>query len=178
MPISNWSKSSFLSAIGNRSYRNAVKAVSPNATTAYTLITQSVSNSTALVAATNLSLDVVANTFYSVEGLLNLVMNGASNISLDFAGGTAQVANLAGTVLFTQHNTATTLAFDQSALNTLVSGGATTAWTKAWIDFSFFCTVSGKLQLRFSQNASGATATRILSGSWLLAYPMDHIINQ
>ena len=177
MPITNISKALFTNSIGNRAYRNAVKAVSPNATTAYTLVNQGQPSST-LVNANNLSLDVVANTFYSVEGMLNVFMIAANGISLDFAGGTAQANNVSGTLLFTQHNTATTLAFDQAALNTLVNGGTTTPWTKAWIDFSFFCTVSGKLQLRFAQSSTGATATRINAGSWLLAYPLDHIISQ
>jgi len=180
MPITKISKALFSNSIGNRAVRNAVKAVSPNATTAYILSsTTPVISSTTLVPVAGLSLDVTANTYYTIEGLLALSIAGAAqNISLDFNGGTAQASTVTGTVLFTLHNTATTLAFDQTALNTLVSGGTTSAWTKAWIDFSFFCSVSGTLQVRFAQNVSGATNTRILGGSWLLAYPLDHVLNQ
>ena len=179
MPITNYSRSMYLSAVGNVRLRNAIKACSPNMNSAEDLAGQTVNNSAVLVNETNLVLPVVANKFYCLEGFLPLsIAAAANNISLDLNGGTCAVSNMAGTFFFTAHNTATTLAYDTSALNTLIVGGITVAWTKCWINVSFLCTQSGSLQLRFAQNVAAANNTQIQAGAWLTAYPLDHVIEE
>jgi hypothetical protein len=182
MPISNYSRSMFLSGVRERGLRNAIKAVSPNMNAAYDLTGQAGGGSATFVPDNNLAIQVVQNKFYSIEGMLALTVTASANngINLNFNGGTAAVSNMAGNVLFTAHNTATTLSFDTAALNTSIVGGIATAWTKAWVDLSFLCTTSGTVVIQLaSAGAGGAgTAPVINAGSWICAYPLDHVIEE
>jgi hypothetical protein len=177
MPITNFSRNAWLSECGNQGVRRAMKAVGANMNTAYDLTGQTVTNSTVLVPETNLVVQVVANTFYQLEGVLAVsIAAAANNIKLDLNGGTATVNPIQGNAIFSITASATTLTVDIAALNTSLSGGTTTVWTKILLNAGFYCTASGTIQLQFAQVAGAANNTTISPGSWFQVTPLDHVI--
>lgn len=169
------SRGNLLHGVGNRLVRSAINGLVPRLVTAYD--TSSAGQAfvgTGLVASNILVLDnVIANTFYNVTGTLNLAISAAAgNIKFDFGASTAVGSNFGGSTIFTATGTATTLAVDFAALNTSMSGGTTTAWTRAFINFSFFCTQSGTIALEAAQVAASGTLS-ISNGSFLEANPLD-----
>lgn len=182
MPFNQSNRNQFINMAANQRVRTAIKAAYPNVMTAYTTVTQTVNNSATLVNEVELFFPVTANVFYYLEGMLNLtIAAAANNIQIDFGGNgtagstatTAAATNVSGNVSFSATGTATTLSVDATALNTALSGGTTTAWTKAILNFGFLCTASGVIAIRFAQVAAAATNTSILAGSFITATPLD-----
>jgi ABC-type molybdate transport system substrate-binding protein len=99
----------------------------------------------------------------------------ASNLKFDLAAGNAVANYITGRAWLT----ITGVSSQETpigALNTSVSGGATNAWTTVEICVLANFQSQGNVQLEFAQAASGATATTIGQGSYLVCQPLDHVV--
>jgi|ERR1700685_1327246 len=169
------SRGNLLAGIGNNTVRKAVNGIAPRLITAYDSSAAGQAFTGTAVAASNILIldNVISNTFYNVTGTLNLAISAAAgNVKFDFGASTALGSNFGGSTIFTATGTATTLAVDFAAMNTSISGGTTTAWTRAFINFSFLCTQSGTIALEAAQVAASGTLS-ISNGSWIEANALD-----
>lgn len=137
---------------------------------------QNVISSTVLVNDTDLFVDLDAGRTYEVE--LNIGCSGDPTADIKVAYTTTGTITLAafrtcfGPALATTNIADTTFRTGQAALATAVPYGVTASVGKAWETFIVSCTVAGRLQMQWAQNASVAVNTVVAAQSWLRARPI------
>lgn len=142
-------------------FLNAMKPVLSNVLA--TTYTHTQSNTT--LAATALSLVLESGKTYMVRGVLFITCNAAGGIKVDLAGGTCSAHAVAGVAKLV--SAAAVAAVASTALNT--AQGATAAVLEVTINARIRVNVGGTLILQAAQNASSATDSQILAGSFLTA---------
>lgn len=125
----------------------------------------SVTSSTSLVDATNLSFAIGAGETFTGHIALTTTSGASGGIKLDFSVPSGATGN------FTTNGASSFTSFDNVAIGTGAGGTAvTTTSTPIRLTFKVVnSTNAGTVQLRFAQNASNGTATVVKAGSHIIA---------
>lgn len=131
---------------------------------------KTITTSTALVADTDLTVDVLANVPYKITFVLYTTPSAAGGIAVDEAGGTCVASTYIGKSTFVTAAGAATVVVDVAALNTAQAPTAA-AYVRVEHEAVGIFSTGGTLTVRWAQKAS-STTTVVGAGSYITAEPL------